>query len=52
MQAVRQKLDNAINRVGQEKGYAFILNIDNGATPFVNPQLGDDLTEAVKQALH
>jgi len=51
MGAVRQKLDEAIKRVGQEKGYAFILNTDNGQTPFVNPQMGDDLTEAVKQAL-
>lgn len=53
--SVRQKLqaalDAAITTVGQEGGYAFILNTDQHAAPFINPQMGEDVTQAVINAL-
>lgn len=53
--SVRQKLqaalDAAITTVGQEGGYAFILNTDQHAAPFINPLMGEDVTQAVINAL-
>lgn len=45
---VKAKLNEAVAKVGQAKGYAFILNTDNNACPFVNPEMGEDATEAIK----
>lgn len=45
---VKAKLNEAVAKVGQTKGYAFILNTDNNACPFVNPEMGEDATEAIK----
>ena len=48
---IRERLDAAVKTVGQEKGYAFILNTDNAAVPYINPQQGEDITDAVADAL-
>lgn len=48
---VRRKLSEAVSKVGQAKGYAFILNTDGDACPYVNPEMGEDATEAIKEAL-
>lgn len=44
---VRSKLNQAIQAVGLEGGYAAVLNTDRNQCPFVNPALGDDVTSAV-----
>ncbi len=46
-----KKLDEAIVAVGMEMGYAFILNIDDNACPFINPLLGDDVSNVVREKL-
>ncbi len=46
-----KKLDEAIVAVGMETGYAFILNIDDNACPFINPILGDDVSNMVRGKL-
>ena len=51
MGEVEKKLNNAILAVGVELGYAFILNIDENACPFINPVVGVDVTNAVKRKL-
>jgi outer membrane protein len=51
MQKVYARLNEAIAKVGQDKGYAFILNTDNNSCPFVNPAQGEDATAAVLAAL-
>lgn len=51
MAPLRQKLATALYVVGTERGLAFILNTDSGAAPFVNPFLGEDVTDAVREAL-
>lgn len=48
---VRRKLSEAVSKAGQAKGYAFILNTDGDACPYVNPEMGEDATEAIKEAL-
>lgn len=50
MAPLRERLDSALSRIGREYGYAFILNTDAGAVPFINPAMGDDINELVKDA--
>lgn len=49
---VKNKLYNALTKVGQAQGYAFILNTDGDACPYVNPEMGENATEFVKEALN
>lgn len=49
---VKNKLYNALTKVGQAQGYAFILNTDGYACPYVNPEMGEDATEFIKEALN
>ncbi len=51
MANVGSRLNQAIQAVGLEGGYAAVLNTDHEQCPFVNPALGDDVTTAVKQKL-
>lgn len=48
---LREKLSAAVQRVGQNKGLAFILNTDNNAVPYINPVMGVDVTAAVLNAV-
>lgn len=50
-QKLQAALDAAITTVGQEGGYAFILNTDQHSAPFINPLMGEDVTQAVINAL-
>ena len=47
---IRKKVDAAIGQVGERLGLAFVLNTDNNAAPWLNPSLGEDVTEAVLRA--
>ena len=49
---VKNKLYNALTKVGQAQGYAFILNTDGDACPYVNPEMGEAATELIKEALN
>lgn len=49
---VKNKLYNALTKVGQAQGYTFILNTDGDACPYVNPEMGEDATELIKEALN
>ena len=44
---VAAKLTEAIKAVAGERGLFFVLNTDNNAAPFIHPQAGIDITEAV-----
>ena len=48
---IREKLQNAIRKVGAEQGYAFILNTDGDACPYIDPKMGEDVTELVIEAM-
>lgn len=45
------QLDEAIVEVGTEMGYSFIINTDDNACPFINPILGDDVSNVVREKL-
>lgn len=48
---IRERLEAAVKTIGQQKGYAFILNTDNAAVPYIDPQQGEDITAAVADFL-
>ena len=48
---VHAKLRKTIAKMAQESGYAFVLNADNNALPYVNNMIGEDITVALKTAL-
>ena len=49
---VKNKLYNALTKVGQAQGYPFILNTHGDASPYVNPQIAQDATELIKEPLN
>lgn len=48
---VRQRLEQAIRLVGEERGYEYVLNIDNNTYPYIHPSVAEDITEWVKEKL-
>ena len=42
---LRSKLDNAIRALGSERDFIAILNTDNNAVPYINPVIGEDVTD-------
>lgn len=46
-EGMENKLNLAIQAVGQEQGLAFILNTDNNSCPFISKDSGVDITEHV-----
>ena len=51
MLEAKKRLNNALLEVGVEQGYGYILNTDTGSCPFINPVVGVDVTELVRQKL-
>lgn len=47
---LRTNLNAIIVKLGTERNLAFVLNTDNNAVPFLNPQQGEDLLPLVKEA--
>jgi len=50
MEPLKEKLNEVLTRLGLEQGYAFILNTDAGAAPFVHPAFGVDISQEVANA--
>ena len=48
---LKQRLADALARVGSARDLAFILNTDQNIAPWINTEMGIDVTEAVKIAL-
>lgn len=48
---LHEKLQRALKVIGEQDGYAFIINTDNNACPFVNPAQGTDVTQTVVRLL-
>lgn len=45
------RLIELLGTIGRQRGYAFIVDTDTKALPFINPASGDDLNQLVKDAL-
>lgn len=48
---LREKIASALQKVGREKGLAFILNTDSDAAPFIDPAIGFDVQADVDAAV-
>lgn len=48
---VQKKLNRVLLEIGVEYGYGYILNTDDNACPYINPVVGVDVTELVRQKL-
>lgn len=44
---LRQRINTMLNAIATEEGYAFVLNTDAEAVPFVNPENGVNITETL-----
>lgn len=51
MEPLKARLANALATVGQARQLAFILNTDINAVPWLNVSMGEDVSEAVIEAL-
>lgn len=51
MQEAYKRLNRALLEVGVEYGYGYILNTDDNNCPYINPIIGFDVTELVRQKL-
>lgn len=49
MKPVYEKLGDILARIGQDRGYDFILNTDGDSHPYINPSRGEDVTAVVRQ---
>ena len=48
---LKSKLAAALQKIGHDRGYAFIINTDNEAAPYVDPSMGEDISTIVKDAV-
>ncbi|MBR5038069.1 MAG: OmpH family outer membrane protein [Prevotella sp.] len=48
---IKEKLKTAIRKIGEERGYALILNTDNDACPYLDPSVSEDITPLLKDQL-
>ena len=48
---LKAKMNAALQQIGKENGFAFILNTDNNATPYLSAEMGVDSTEALKEKI-
>ena len=51
MQEPCKRLDQAVREVGAEYGFICILNTDSNSCPYINPALGTDVSELIRQKL-
>lgn len=48
---LHEKMSKVLSTIGAEHGYAFIINTDGNACPYIDPEMGEDVSEVVKEAL-
>ena len=48
---LKAKMNEALQQIGKENGFAFILNTDNNATPYLSAEMGVDITEVLKEKI-
>jgi outer membrane protein len=51
MAPLRERLTQAIAAIAAEQGLAFVINTDADACPYINPSMGIDISQQVKDAL-
>lgn len=48
---IYDKINKVVQMIGKDKGYAFVLNTDDNACPFVDSKCGENITELIKRTL-
>jgi outer membrane protein len=48
---IKEKINAAVRKLGKERGYIFVLNTDNDNIPYVDVDLGVDITEELIRIL-
>lgn len=51
MAPLRERLTQAIAAIAAEQGLAFVINTDADACPYINPSMGIDISQQVKDAI-
>ncbi len=51
MAPLKIRLIEVLGTIGRQRGYAFIVDTDTKALPFINPAMGQDLNQQVQDAL-
>ena len=51
MAPLKIRLIEQLGTIARERGYAFIVDTDQKALPYINPSMGDDITQMVQDAL-
>ena len=51
MAPLKIRLIETLGKIGRERGYAFIIDTDAKALPFINPDMGEDINQLVRNAL-
>ena len=51
MTPLKERLNEVLNSLGLEHGFAVIVNTDAHATPFVHPLMGEDINQMITDAL-
>ena len=52
MEPLRKKLRETIALLAVQQGFAFVLNTDSDACPYINPLLGQDINDEVNEQLN
>lgn len=48
---LKARVNEEAQKIGKEKGFAFILNTDNNAAPYLSAEMGEDITAVLKEKL-
>ena len=48
---LKARINEEAQKIGKEKGFAFILNTDNNAAPYLNAEMGVDITAVLEERL-
>lgn len=52
MQPLHKKIKDVLAIISQDKGYAFVINTDNNACPYIDATQGEDISYIMKQVLN
>lgn len=48
---LKSKINEAAKEIGKKKGFAFVLNTDNNAAPYLSAEMGEDITAELEENL-
>ena len=51
MRPVRERIADAVRKVGNERAYVVIVNTDSNACPYLSPTMAEDITTLLKDIL-